>query len=100
MARFNKYVLDVGLCLKWDLFLFLIFKGDMMPNDAGQSPVHYLEEAATHYATAIKFKPQNPKLHFLLGQTLEEWYYAEEMYDLKKVLYGGIFKNHISCCNS
>lgn len=56
----------------------------MMLNEAGQSPLHCLEQAAVHYATAIKFKPHNPKLHFLLGQTLEECYYAKEMYDLKK----------------
>ncbi|KAF5904995.1 uncharacterized protein DAT39_005282, partial [Clarias magur] len=51
----------------------------MMQNEAGQpSPLHYLELAAIHYATAIKFKPQNPTLHFLRGQTLEECYYAKE----------------------
>ncbi|XP_058242629.1 uncharacterized protein LOC131351280 [Hemibagrus wyckioides] len=58
--------------------------GDMMLNETGQSPLHYLEQAAVHYATAVKFKPRNPNLHFQLGQTLEECYYATEMYDLKK----------------
>ncbi|XP_060781416.1 uncharacterized protein LOC132889178 isoform X2 [Neoarius graeffei] len=55
-----------------------------MQNETGQSLLHCLEQASIHYATAIKFEPQNPKLHFLLGQTLEECYYAQEMYDLKK----------------
>lgn len=67
------------------IFVLWIFKGDMMHNKAEQSPLHCLVQAAIHYTTAIKLKPQIAKLHFLLGQTLEEFYYAEEMYDLKKV---------------
>ncbi|KAL7877350.1 hypothetical protein SRHO_G00039930 [Serrasalmus rhombeus] len=58
--------------------------GDMMQYEAGHSPLDYLEQAAIHYATAIKFKPRDYKLHFLLGKTLEEYYYATEMYGLKK----------------
>lgn len=66
----------------------------MMHNEAEHSPLYCLEQAAIHYATAIKLKPQNAKLHFLLGQTLKEFYYAEEMYG-KKVI-KGIF----CCCNA
>ncbi|XP_058651185.1 uncharacterized protein LOC131551945 isoform X2 [Onychostoma macrolepis] len=58
--------------------------GDVMQYDPGQSPLDHLEQAAVHYASAIKVKPHNAKLHFLLGQTLEEHYYATEMYGLKK----------------
>ncbi|KAK2896317.1 hypothetical protein Q8A67_010805 [Cirrhinus molitorella] len=58
--------------------------GDMMQYDPGQSPLDDLEQAAIHYATAIKVKPHDAELHFRLGQTLEEHYYATEMYGLKK----------------
>lgn len=76
------------LCLKWDLF---VFKGDLMQYEAGQSPLHCLEQATIHYATAIKFQPQNSKVHFQLGQTLEECYYAKEMYNLQKKVSKGMF---------
>ncbi|XP_051772833.1 uncharacterized protein LOC127524863 isoform X1 [Ctenopharyngodon idella] len=58
--------------------------GDMMRCDPGQSPLDHLEQAAIHYATAVKIKPHNAKLHFLLGLTLEEHYFATEMYGLRK----------------
>lgn len=85
----SVYILHNGIIINLLLFV-LIFKGDVMQNEAGQSALHCLEQAAIHYATAIKFRPQNPKLHLLLGQTLEEYYYAKEMYGLKKVS-GAIF---------
>ena len=58
--------------------------GDMMQYAEGQSPLDCLEEAAIHYSSAIKLKPRDSKLHYLLGRTLEEHHYAEEMYGLKK----------------
>lgn len=85
VSKCHHDVIITNICFVfWDLHLFLFFEGDMMLNETGQSPLHYLEQAAFHYATAVKFKPQNPNLHFQLGQTLEECYYATEMYDLKK----------------
>ncbi|XP_062375921.1 uncharacterized protein LOC134064127 [Sardina pilchardus] len=58
--------------------------GDIMQYAEGQSPLDLLEQAAVHYASAIKLKPRDSKLHYLLGRTLEEHHYAEEMYGLKK----------------
>ncbi|XP_072532928.1 uncharacterized protein [Salminus brasiliensis] len=54
-----------------------------MQHETGQTPLDCLKQAAIHYATAIKFKPQDSQLHCLLGNTLEEYYYASEMYGLK-----------------
>ncbi|XP_066534610.1 uncharacterized protein [Hoplias malabaricus] len=62
--------------------------GDMVQYEAGESPLDCLEQAAIHYATAIKLRPRDSKLHFLLGDTLEEYYYATEMYGLKKKVEG------------
>ncbi|KAG9275063.1 hypothetical protein AMEX_G9539 [Astyanax mexicanus] len=58
--------------------------GGKMHCEKENSPLDCLEQAAIHYATAIKFKPQDSQLHFLLGKTLEEFYYASELYGLKK----------------
>lgn len=49
----------------------------------GQSPLDYLEQASICRATAINHELNDAHLHYLLGQTLEEHYYAE-MYGLRK----------------
>ncbi|XP_063048932.1 uncharacterized protein LOC134442896 isoform X2 [Engraulis encrasicolus] len=58
--------------------------GDLMQYAEGQSPLDCLEEAAIQYASAIKLKPRESRLHYMLGRILEEHHYAEEMYGLKK----------------
>ncbi|XP_064173898.1 uncharacterized protein LOC135245060 isoform X2 [Anguilla rostrata] len=58
--------------------------GDSMQYEHGRSPLDRLDQAAVHYASAVKLKPRDPQLHFLLGQVLEEQHYAAEMYGLKK----------------
>ncbi|KAL2083150.1 hypothetical protein ACEWY4_020923 [Coilia grayii] len=58
--------------------------GDLMQYAEGQSPLDSLEQAAVQYASAIKLKPRESRLHYLLGRTLEEHHYAEEMYGLKQ----------------
>ncbi|CAG5114699.1 unnamed protein product, partial [Candidula unifasciata] len=50
----------------------------------GESPIDYLQNAVYCLATAIKFRPNDPNLHFRLAMTLEEKYHAEDMYGLKK----------------
>ncbi|KAK3098935.1 hypothetical protein FSP39_024434 [Pinctada imbricata] len=50
----------------------------------GESPLDHLENASFFYATAIKFKPKEAYLHMRLGQVLEERYYAEDLFGLKK----------------
>lgn len=44
----------------------------------------FLNKAIQGYATALKFKPKDPSLHLLLGMTLEEAFFAEDMFGLKK----------------
>ncbi|KAG7462877.1 hypothetical protein MATL_G00189370 [Megalops atlanticus] len=58
--------------------------GDTIQYEHGHSPLDCLEQATVHYASAFKLNPRDPQLHFLLGQALEEQYYASEMYGLKK----------------
>lgn len=57
-----------------------------MQYEHGRSPLDRLDQAAVHYASAVKLKPRDPQLHFLLGQVLEEQHYAAEMYGLKKTV--------------
>lgn len=50
----------------------------------GESPMDYLQQAIISYASAIKIKPKDPNLHLQLGMLLEEKYYIEDMFGLKK----------------
>ena len=50
----------------------------------GETPLDFLENASHCYACAIKGKPKDAALHMKLGQVLEERYYAEDLFGLKK----------------
>ncbi|XP_064602981.1 uncharacterized protein LOC135468574 [Liolophura sinensis] len=52
--------------------------------EEGESPLDHLQQAAYCYASAIKIKGKDHHLHLQLGQILEERYYAEDMFGLKK----------------
>ncbi|KAM7408369.1 hypothetical protein PAMA_002199 [Pampus argenteus] len=64
--------------------VFYISTGDMLQYEDGQSPLHSLEQAAVHYASAIRLSSRDARLHFLLGRVLEEQHYATEMYGLQR----------------
>ena len=49
-----------------------------------EGPLDYLHHAAECYATALKSKPNDPQMHLKLGLILEEQYYAEDLFGLKK----------------
>lgn len=61
-----------------------ISTGDMLQHEDGHSPLHSLEQAAVHYASAIRLSSRDARLHFLLGVILEEQHYATEMYGLQR----------------
>ena len=50
----------------------------------GDSPIDALQNAISCFATAIKFKPKDASLHLKLAMALEEKYYAEDMFGLKR----------------
>ncbi|KAM8739261.1 uncharacterized protein AB9X84_021428 [Acanthopagrus schlegelii] len=58
--------------------------GDTLQYEDGQSPLHSLEQAAVHYASAIRLSSKDARLHFLLGVVLEEQHYATEMFGLQR----------------
>ncbi|XP_034537402.1 uncharacterized protein LOC117811311 [Notolabrus celidotus] len=58
--------------------------GDILQYEEGQSPLHSLEQAAVHYASAIRLSSRDPRLHFLLGVVLEEQHRAKGIYGLQK----------------
>ncbi|KAK7902132.1 hypothetical protein WMY93_018901 [Mugilogobius chulae] len=58
--------------------------GDLMQYQEGTSPLYNLEQAAIHYASAIRHNSKDSRLHFLLGMVLETTYFATEMYGLQK----------------
>ncbi|XP_071962692.1 uncharacterized protein [Antedon mediterranea] len=47
-------------------------------------PIDHLHNATVSIACAIRKKPKDAELHFKLGLLMEEKYYAEDMYGLKK----------------
>lgn len=51
---------------------FHIFTGDLLQHEDGQYPLHSLEQAAAHYASAIRLNSRDARLHFQLGPVLEE----------------------------
>ncbi|XP_039994680.1 uncharacterized protein LOC120796217 [Xiphias gladius] len=60
--------------------------GDTLQYEDGQSPLHGLEQAAVHYASATSSR--DARLHFLLGLVLEVQHYATDMYGLQRRLKG------------
>lgn len=60
----------------------------MLQREEGQSPLHSLEQAAVHYASAIRLSGMDARLHFLLGVVLEEQHRATLMYRLQKKVGG------------
>lgn len=61
-----------------------ISTGNVLQYEESQSPLHNLEQAAVHYASAIRLSSRDARLHFLLGHVLEEQYYATGMYGLQR----------------
>ncbi|KAH9515341.1 hypothetical protein Btru_014190 [Bulinus truncatus] len=51
----------------------------------GNSPIDALQHAIHCLATALKFKSKDAEIHFKLAMALEEKYWAEDMFGLKKV---------------
>ncbi|GFR62370.1 hypothetical protein ElyMa_005453700 [Elysia marginata] len=50
----------------------------------GESPIDELQQAIHCMATALKFKPKDADIHLRLAMLLEEKYFAEDMFGLKK----------------
>lgn len=71
------------------MFIFHISTGDMLQYEDGQSPLYSLEQAAVHYASAIRLGSRDARLHFLLGVVLEEQQFATEMYGLQRKVMSG-----------
>ncbi|XP_068184369.1 uncharacterized protein [Antennarius striatus] len=59
-------------------------KPDVLQYGDTHCPLHNLEQAAVHYASAIRLNSRDPRLHFLLGLVLEEQHYATEMLGLQR----------------
>lgn len=96
LTNICKYFLGLlsAVCILYTtVFIFYISTGDMLQYEDGQSPLHSLEQAAVHYASAIRLSSRDARLHFLLGLVLEEQYFATEMYGLqRKVVSGNVMQ--------
>lgn len=72
-----------------------ISTGGVLQCEEGQSPLHSLEQAAVHYASAIRLSGTDARLHFLLGVVLEEQHRATLMYRLQKKVGGAAEWKHM-----
>ena len=71
--------------LKISFFFLIVFLGSFNKQYAvGDSPIDALQQAISCFATAIKFKPKDATFHLQLAMVLEEKYYAEDMFGLKR----------------
>lgn len=50
----------------------------------GKSPLDHLQRAAQCYATAVRTSPKEVNGHLGLGLVMEEFFYAKDMYGLKR----------------
>ena len=50
----------------------------------GESPTDHLQNVIYNYASAVGIKKKDANLHLQLGMVLEEKYYIEDMFGLKK----------------
>lgn len=64
--------------------IIAIFPGQSRHCDSGSSPMKYLKTASELYATAIKLSSKDAKLHFKLGQILEEMHFVEDCFGFKQ----------------
>ncbi|XP_051775197.1 uncharacterized protein LOC127525920 [Erpetoichthys calabaricus] len=58
--------------------------GELINYEEGCHPLDALQHVTIAYASAIKLRPRDPKLHLQLGLALEEYYYAISIYGLQK----------------
>ena len=52
----------------------------------GSDPLECLQTAARCYGTALKYSPQSLEAHIALGLVMEEFFYAEDLFGLKKAV--------------
>ncbi len=64
--------------------IIVIFSGQSRHCDSSSSPMKYLKAASELYATAIKLSPKDAKLHFKLGQILEEIHFVEDCFGFQQ----------------
>ena len=81
--------LQLGMVLNCDLvimkYAIFCFSLDQSRQWAdGESPTDHLQNVIYNYASAVGIKKKDANLHLQLGMVLEEKYYIEDMFGLKK----------------
>lgn len=65
----------------------LFFLGESPCDGKGSGPLDCLQTAARCYGTALKCSPRCLEAHLALGLVMEEFFYAEDLFGLKKAVY-------------
>lgn len=61
----------------------ILSAGEALPC-GGATAVQHLVQAARCYATALKLSPKELQAHVGLGLAMEEFFYAEDLFGLKR----------------
>jgi hypothetical protein len=81
IPQYTSNIHGIQSCL---LEEYLFYTGQSRQWAHGETPLDFLDQASYNYAVAIKSKPKDASLHMKLGQVLEERYYTEDLFGLKK----------------
>ena len=84
-----NFHLQLGMVLNCDLVIMkcVIFCCSLDQSRQwadGESPTDHLQNVIYNYASAVGIKKKDANLHLQLGMVLEEKYYIEDMFGLKK----------------
>ena len=66
------------------LRVYLSLSAEPGKSAGGSSPLDHLQKAAQCYASALKLSPRELQAHIGLGLAMEEFFYAEDLFGLKK----------------
>lgn len=64
--------------------LVILSAGEAVPCSGGVAALEHLHRAAQCYATALKLSPKELRAHIGLGLAMEEFFYAEDLFGLKR----------------
>ena len=64
----------------------VVSAGETVHQGKGPGCLDCLQTAARCYGTALKCSPQSLEAHLALGLVMEEFFYAEDLFGLKKAV--------------
>ena len=92
----TRYTIDTSFIyttLHKIITLYILVTGETAQHSKGPGPLDCLQTAARCYGTALKCSPRCLEAHMALGLVMEEFFYAEDLFGLKKEV-----QHHLQHC--